>query len=309
MDGGGNIGGVEIEKGKASRGRRSWTKIEEDTLVQCLTTIVNDGWKAENGFKAGFQRELEKLMRKLLPGTDILATPHINSKIHVWKKEYGSLCDLLSKSGIGWNSTMFTLDIVDEAVWEAHKKVDPSLRSLRFKSWPYYEQWIDIFGKDRATGENAADAVDLVNEMLRNAKEQEGETNEKADPITTETHELDENTSVCKPTESSLKPSKGKKRKSVENEMRSFAATIGEYMKGSDEAFNNLALRMGTEYDAKIARTSLNDVMSMIPGLSLTDKLKVSNELVQNTSRLEYFLSLPHEEQSAYVSLILEGKL
>ncbi|KAL8463272.1 hypothetical protein ACS0TY_034062 [Phlomoides rotata] len=90
MDGGGNVGGVEIEKGKASRGRRSWTKIEEDTLVQCLTTIVNDGWKAENGFKAGFQRELEKLMRKLLPGTDILATPHINYKIHVWKKEYDS---------------------------------------------------------------------------------------------------------------------------------------------------------------------------------------------------------------------------
>ncbi|KAL8463401.1 hypothetical protein ACS0TY_034164 [Phlomoides rotata] len=100
MDGQGH-GGVDNEKVKITRGRRSWTRAEEDALIQCLTMIVNEGWKADNGFKAGFQRELEKGMKRLLPGTDICATPHINSKIHVWKKEYGTLSDLLSKSGIG----------------------------------------------------------------------------------------------------------------------------------------------------------------------------------------------------------------
>ncbi|KAL8461845.1 hypothetical protein ACS0TY_033075 [Phlomoides rotata] len=80
---------------------------------------LNDGWKADNGFKAGFQRELEKGMRKLLPGTDLVEKPHISSKIHVWKKEYRSLSDLLSKSGIGWNSTTQTIDVMDETVWTA----------------------------------------------------------------------------------------------------------------------------------------------------------------------------------------------
>ncbi|KAL8539674.1 hypothetical protein ACS0TY_001329 [Phlomoides rotata] len=98
MDGRGTASGPNAEKGKAARGRRSWSKFEEDALIGCLLDIVNDGWKAENGFKAGFQRELEKNMRKMLPGTDIVAHPHINSKIHVWKKEYGALSDLLSKS-------------------------------------------------------------------------------------------------------------------------------------------------------------------------------------------------------------------
>ncbi|KAL8545511.1 hypothetical protein ACS0TY_005602 [Phlomoides rotata] len=99
----GNVGGgtQDVDKGKSTRGWRTWSKIEEDALVQCLTDIVNDGWKADNGFRCGFQRELEKGMRKLLVGTDIVANPHINSKIHVWKKEYGALSDLLSKSGIG----------------------------------------------------------------------------------------------------------------------------------------------------------------------------------------------------------------
>ncbi|KAL8463053.1 hypothetical protein ACS0TY_033894 [Phlomoides rotata] len=101
MDVPGGVGGMDAEKGKVTRGRRYWTKIEEDALIQCLISIVNDNWKADNGFKGGFQREREKGMRKILPGTDIVANPHINSKILVWKKEYGTLSDLLGKSGIG----------------------------------------------------------------------------------------------------------------------------------------------------------------------------------------------------------------
>ncbi|KAL8508250.1 hypothetical protein ACS0TY_018728 [Phlomoides rotata] len=163
------------EKGKVIRGRRVWSKIEEDALVQCLSDIVGDGWKADNRFKAGFQRELEKGMRKLLPRTDIMANPHINSKLQVWKKDYGALSDLLSKSGIGWNSTTSTLDIIDKSVWDAQKRVDPHVKTMRHKSWPYYENWLDIFGKDKAIGENAADPTDLVDSFLRDALEEEGE--------------------------------------------------------------------------------------------------------------------------------------
>ncbi|KAL8489386.1 hypothetical protein ACS0TY_025334 [Phlomoides rotata] len=115
--------GEYVEQVKPSRGRRSWTRVEEDALINCITDIVNDGWKAENGFKAGFQRELEKGMRKRLPGTDIVANPHINSKIHVWKKEYSAFSDILSKSGIGWNSTTSMIEVEDEGVWDASKRV------------------------------------------------------------------------------------------------------------------------------------------------------------------------------------------
>ncbi|KAL8512800.1 hypothetical protein ACS0TY_019073 [Phlomoides rotata] len=64
-----------LDKGKGVRARRSWSKLEEEALISCLIDIVNDGWKAENGFNAGFQRELEKKMRKMIPGTDIVANP------------------------------------------------------------------------------------------------------------------------------------------------------------------------------------------------------------------------------------------
>ncbi|KAL8541475.1 hypothetical protein ACS0TY_002662 [Phlomoides rotata] len=138
---------TDAEKGKAARSRRSWSKIEEDALIQYLLEIVNGGWKADNGFKAGFQRELEKGMRKLLLGTDLVANPHINLKIHVWKKDYGALSDLLSKSGIGWNNSTQTIDVFNEDVWKAQKRADPHVKTMRYKSWSYYEHWLDIFGK------------------------------------------------------------------------------------------------------------------------------------------------------------------
>ncbi|KAL8528287.1 hypothetical protein ACS0TY_005914 [Phlomoides rotata] len=152
--------GNDVFKGKASKGRRSWSRVEEDALISCLIDIVNDGWKADNSFKAGFQRELEKRMLKIFPGTDLVANPHINSKIHA----------------------------------------DPQVRGIHFKSWPFYSKWLDIFGKDRATGENAMDPIDLVNDLLRNDnQEQDGDNEDKYNSINPTRVNDEENNSVCMP--------------------------------------------------------------------------------------------------------------
>ena len=42
---------------------------------------------------------------------------------------------------------------------------DVDAKSLRNKSWPFYEDWLIIFGKDRATGEFAESAADAVENM------------------------------------------------------------------------------------------------------------------------------------------------
>ncbi|KAL8551712.1 hypothetical protein ACS0TY_000692 [Phlomoides rotata] len=227
MDARGTTVGPKGDKGKAVRARRSWSKFEEDALIHYLTDIVNDGWKAKNGFKAGFQRELEKKMCKMLPGTDIAAHPHINSKIHVWKKEYGALSDLLSKRGI----------VCDEEVWDSSRQADPNLKSVHFKSWPYYPQWLDIFGKDRATGESAVDPIDLFQELMRVDLDQAGETGDKYVPRTTDfLNEVDDN-SICKPSnDGKMSSSKRKKRKSGDANLSTLVDSLGEFMKFSKEA-------------------------------------------------------------------------
>ncbi|KAL8492913.1 hypothetical protein ACS0TY_024200 [Phlomoides rotata] len=139
-------------------------------------------------------------MRRILPGTDIVTNPHINSKIHVWKKEYSTLSDLLSKSGIGWNSTTPMIDVEDEGVWDACRWADPQVKGIHYKTWPYYSNWIEIFRKDRATRENVMDPIDLVNDLLRSISQEQGGDNEEnyilVNPI--EVNEVEIN-SVCKP--------------------------------------------------------------------------------------------------------------
>ena len=113
-------------KGAASKTvcRRSWTRNEEEVLINALKDIVALGMKVENNtFRSGYLQVLEGKIIKALPGTDLRATPHIESKIKKWKKVYNSLFSLLSLSGIGWNGTDKMLDVVKEEAWDDYVKV------------------------------------------------------------------------------------------------------------------------------------------------------------------------------------------
>ncbi|KAL8486586.1 hypothetical protein ACS0TY_023320 [Phlomoides rotata] len=135
---------------------------------------------------------------------------------------------------------------------------------------------------------------------MEETREEGGDTVDKVNTTGVEGDEMDQDTSICKVSASGCKVSKGKKRKTVDNELSSFAQTLGDYMKNSNECFSTLVVRMGTKYDSKIARTNLNEITKGIPGLSLQKKLKVSDELVQNNQRLDYFMSLPVDEPTEY---------
>ncbi|KAK6143089.1 hypothetical protein DH2020_023437 [Rehmannia glutinosa] len=104
------------------KSRRSWSRREEEVLIASLKEIVANGWKSENGFKIGYLQDLEQEMVKVLPGTDLKGIPHINSKIHVWKKFYGSLVSMFSRSGIGWNDSTCMIECTDEA-WAEYVKL------------------------------------------------------------------------------------------------------------------------------------------------------------------------------------------
>ncbi|KAL8512202.1 hypothetical protein ACS0TY_018602 [Phlomoides rotata] len=288
----GNQAGQDVERVKVSRGRRSWSKTEEDALILCLTNVVLEGWKSENRFKAGFQRELEKGMRKIIPATDILANPYINSKIHVWKKEYGALSDLLSKSGIGWNSITSMLEVEDEGVWESCKR------------------WIEIFGKDRATGENVVDPIDIINELYKNGLDNEGDIGDKYVPLTPEYMNDTEDEIADKPVDLTPKAfTKGKKQKLNDSDITLLVDSLGEFMKFSKSAMTDLCTGAKKGSASSNDTKQLNVIMKEIVGLKVSDKLKVCDELVQNSKRLEFFLTLPLEEQEEYVWMLLDGRL
>ncbi|KAG8388203.1 hypothetical protein BUALT_Bualt02G0101300 [Buddleja alternifolia] len=145
--------------------RRSWTPREEEMLLNSTKGMLANCWKVENGFQVSYLNHLANEIMKVSPGADIRSSPHINSKMHVWKTHFSMLYALLGSSGIGWNETTKMLEGSDE-LWDKALKNDPSCKSFKYKLWPHYNYWRKFFGKDRATAcgaEDFGDAANVVN--------------------------------------------------------------------------------------------------------------------------------------------------
>ncbi|OMO55436.1 hypothetical protein COLO4_35990 [Corchorus olitorius] len=108
--------------------------------------ISNDTkWRADNGtFRTGYLAELERKMHAGIPGTDVKEQPHILSRIKLWKRQYGEILEMMGDKGSGLGH--------------------PQTEGIRGKTFPYLDEWGLIFGKDRATRENAEGPVDVADD-------------------------------------------------------------------------------------------------------------------------------------------------
>ncbi|XP_073301192.1 uncharacterized protein [Primulina huaijiensis] len=295
------------DKGKkVEKTRRVWTTREEDVLLQALKEAVNHGWKSENGFRIGYLGFLEDSMKKTFPNTYLRANPHINSKIHVWKKFHGTLMTLLSKSGIGWNETEKMIDATNEA-WELFEKMDSSVHGMRYRSWPYYNDWCEIFGRDRSTGERSESFADSVQEDDLNLGNTDGGAvgvgldkfldgfEDNADSILVSDPIFSDATSG--------KKSVGKKRKrSAEIEDRIVDA-MNKFSDMTHVSIDELSKKIG--YDP-VATKDVFDAISAIPGMTVDERVFVGDKLVENPKKLAYFFSLPDEARNSLVKQILK---
>ncbi|KAL8535966.1 hypothetical protein ACS0TY_011568 [Phlomoides rotata] len=201
------------------------------------------------------------------------------------------------------------IKIEDEGVWDNCRWTDPHVKGLRYKTWPYYPLWIEIFGKDIATGENAVDPIDIINELYRSGMDQEGDPREKCVPLTPDGLEKDDNF-ISKPTDPHLNSmARGKKRKIVDTDISMLVESLGDFMKFSKVALIDFSNGGDKGSVSSNENRQLNEIMKGIDGLKVSDKLKVCDELVQNSKRLEFFLTLPAEEQEKYVWMLLDGRL
>ncbi|KAG8372471.1 hypothetical protein BUALT_Bualt12G0069600 [Buddleja alternifolia] len=57
-------------------------------------------------------------------------------------------------------------------------KAEPTVRAMRYKSWPYYDSWCEIFGKDRTNGNKAEDFNDPFVSVMHT------ETQPQSPPVT-----------------------------------------------------------------------------------------------------------------------------
>ncbi|KAG8390521.1 hypothetical protein BUALT_Bualt01G0092000 [Buddleja alternifolia] len=269
--------------GDASKNcRRCWTAAEEKALAEAMKDLVVRGYKADNGFKSGYQNLLEQAMMQAFPGTTFKAEPHINSRITVWRKNYGSISTMLTRSGFGFNSTTNMITVESQEVWDNYVKTDSNARNMRFKTWPLYGDWVEIFGKDSSTGECAEGFVDVFDEVqsmfMSNAN-----------------------------TSGSSKSDKRKRKVVDENDDR-FIDLTSSFCEKTDNRLGDISRRIGFEHDASMSRKAVFEALGAVSSLDIEEMIMVSQLIVNNTKNMDLFFSLPHNGRKTMVKMILEGK-
>ncbi|KAL6520125.1 hypothetical protein OROHE_017268 [Orobanche hederae] len=152
---------MQIPQEKLGRGRRQkapkrfWSKNEELVCIGVVKELIKGGWRSGNGWRGGFYSAVKDEM----------------------KKEWIMVSDVANLSGFNWDHSSSMILAEHDELWNALKKNGTDVDKTRGNAFPYYEDWCEIFGKDRATGEKACDfsTNEKRDSEKRNAEKIEGE--------------------------------------------------------------------------------------------------------------------------------------
>ncbi|KAG6510318.1 hypothetical protein ZIOFF_028328 [Zingiber officinale] len=86
-------------KRKTHSTKHLWKKQEDVALVDCLVELSKDlTWKSENGFRTGYLLHLEKLMTAKVSSSNLKATPHIESRYKLLKRQFHAINEMINHS-------------------------------------------------------------------------------------------------------------------------------------------------------------------------------------------------------------------
>ncbi|KAL7199811.1 hypothetical protein ACSBR2_022001 [Camellia fascicularis] len=275
---------------KKGKPRRFWNHHEEVFLITTMKDVIasNPRWKLDNNqFRAGFYNECEKKILSAFPGTDLRASPHIDSKIKFWRKQYNDLQDMLNMSGFGWNDEQKMVLVDSDDVWQNYVRRVPDAKGMRNRPFPFYEDWLILFGKDRATGELAEDPADAVAAMEKedaNATTEEGEQS-PVEQFSMNMGDTDYSMSIAK-----------------------MAKNLGSFIENTNTTMVEIAHRIGYSHDLSQQRRLVNVELQKLP-MSNTQRLMAASMIVKDEDKVDLFFSLDENDKMEWVSLLLEGHI
>ncbi|GMP94802.1 hypothetical protein CsSME_00044107 [Camellia sinensis var. sinensis] len=289
----------------SSRGRRVWTPKECDVLIRAMRDLFSEKWKADNGqFRSGFYSELEKLIILAFPGTDLRASPHIESKIKFWRRQYNLLTDMLRLSGFGWDDSEKMILVDSDEVWQNYVKREPDAKGMRNVPFIYYEDWVILFGKDRATGVLAEGPADMVD-----ALEKEDQTTEECYTPIVDLPDcsLSASGTPCNQGGSGTTSKKrAREAEGIAKGLVDMAVEFGSFFKKTNTTMEEIAHRIGYAQDLSQARKLVNGELAKLR-LNTNDRLRAATLIVKDAERVDLFFSLPEEEKMEWVCLLLAG--
>lgn len=192
-------------------------------------------------------------------------------------------------------------------------QVDSNAKNIRGKSWPFFDSWTEVFGKDRATGSIAEDVMDAVNDLIieDNLNHVEvGSEEVAADPapqpipLTTDTEDSEASSKRHEAGTSKL----SRKRKQADNIDKTLCELLTQMQRDTNSRLESISHRIGYQSDLGQARREVWAMLEVIPDLSLDAIFDAADVLIGNPQKLEFFSGLPVPVRPAYVRRLLDGK-
>ncbi|KAF5933460.1 hypothetical protein HYC85_029631 [Camellia sinensis] len=291
---------------KKGKPRRFWNHREEVFLITTMKDVIasNPRWKLDNNqFRAGFYNECEKKILSDFPGTDLRASPHIDSKIKFWRKQYNALQDMLNMSGFGWNDEQKMVLVDSDDIWQNYVRRVPDAKGMRNRPFPFYEDWLILFGKDRATGELAEDPADAVAAMEKedaNATTEEGEQS-PVEQFSMNMGDTDYSMSTAGNVPNRADSAKtGKKRarptEGIPTELSEMAKNLGSFIENTNTTMVEIAHRIGYSHDLSQQRRLVNAELLKLP-MSNTQRLMAASMIVKDEDKVDLFFSLDENDK------------
>ncbi|KAL1546013.1 hypothetical protein AAHA92_22672 [Salvia divinorum] len=195
-------------------------------------------------------------------------------------------------------------------------QVDLNAKFMRNKSWPFWEDWKCIFGKDRASGGGAED-VEIVTSQVRTRFVGVNRVNDddyrpsfedflgnEIPNLTPET-EHENNSSAHSDQPESTTKSRSLKRKLNSNDS-ALMEFLGKLHAETNSRLEVISSRIGYEFDMGKARQVVFDKLGDVDGLSLDQRYELCDILGDKPQRLEVFLGMPSTAKLGYVLRLIQ---
>ncbi|KAK9062662.1 hypothetical protein SSX86_002113 [Deinandra increscens subsp. villosa] len=146
------------KKEQGTKGQLKWTDKMDNAFLQAMITQQDMGNRINGNFSTqAYNDMVEELTTKLQMDLD---KNHLKNRLKTLKQRFSQWYDLFrgtSLSGFSWNSNTKFIEAEDE-VWNRLIESKPEAVALKKKKVSNYNEMLELFATDRASGANAETA-------------------------------------------------------------------------------------------------------------------------------------------------------
>ncbi|CAN1347836.1 hypothetical protein LINPERPRIM_LOCUS41256 [Linum perenne] len=141
-------------------------------LVTCMRELVDERQVEKGNFKLSHLKALQRMMHTRLEGCQLLAEPHIKSKVRYMKDKFSASLQLKEASAFGWDEARGCV-VADDEVFSGWMQSHPKASGLNNKPLPQWDDLCFIFGAQTPTGADAVQPGDETSRVNARARQSE----------------------------------------------------------------------------------------------------------------------------------------